>query len=193
MYTPICRDCGLILCAVNQPHHSCPHCSSELLTAHARASLISQLEARISQTLAKEAAEQEEQARRAIEAFPALPGAPPASSPPPDSRSGTPKSGHTVLSLNSKTKAITISSYASPALPTRAEGKDEKPKRVPRPPVEVSHVKSTIDDDPTHAWRNLGDGRPAVYVHTSEVGEGDDQAAIKSSRRSRKAKGKGPG
>ncbi|THU98146.1 hypothetical protein K435DRAFT_721077 [Dendrothele bispora CBS 962.96] len=74
-YSPICRSCGLVLCSLNQPSFSCPHCSSTLLAGNQRDIFISRIETQISDVLEKEAAERErilEEARRQAGAFPAL-------------------------------------------------------------------------------------------------------------------------
>ncbi|KAJ7149405.1 hypothetical protein C8R43DRAFT_924984 [Mycena crocata] len=189
-HTALCRNCGLILCAVNLPQHSCPHCSASLLTAAQRDALIARLESQIAETLTKEALQREraaEEARRAVGAFPTLAGATPSPSrtPPP----AAPQS-RTVLSLNSKTKKVTVSSFtstpASSAPPSRAESPDPEPIRVQAPPAEVPFA-AAAKADPLRPWRDLlGEG--ATYIAAPNL-DGDD-ADAKSTRKRRRGKAK---
>jgi len=161
VYIPICRQCGLILCELNLPHFACPHCSSQILSSPVRASLLPRLEEQISACLAKEERDREqerEHARQAAGNFPALRGphngAPvatflPRLSPPLNQT-------HKVLSLNSKTKKVTVSSYAAspaPAHPhSHAEDIEEEPVRVPKPPSEAAFAAKL---DHSRPWTNL--------------------------------------
>ncbi|KAI0741751.1 hypothetical protein C8Q80DRAFT_1221675 [Daedaleopsis nitida] len=149
-YTPVCRSCGLILCDLNLPNYACPHCGDALLTPSARESRVQTLEARIEETLAQEEADRQraiQMARAAEGAFPTLSAA--------ASRAGTPVSDaqashpvnqtHKVLSLDSKTRKVKVSSYTPPAVSRTASAekvkvKEPEPeyKRVPAPPAEVA-------------------------------------------------------
>ncbi|EIW58826.1 uncharacterized protein TRAVEDRAFT_58921 [Trametes versicolor FP-101664 SS1] len=149
-FTPICRACGLILCELNLPNFACPHCGGALLTQAAKDSLVESLETRITETLAKEEEERQraiQQARSAEGAFPTLSAA--------ASRAGTPgpdpqgihpvNQTHKVLSLDSKTRKVKVSSYTPPAVSRTAstekiaKAKEAEPEyvRVPAPPAEV--------------------------------------------------------
>ncbi|KAI0701442.1 hypothetical protein C8T65DRAFT_270788 [Cerioporus squamosus] len=174
-YNPICRSCGLILCELNLPNFACPHCTEALLTPTARDALIQTLESRIDETLAKEEADRQrliQEARAAQGAFPTLSAA--------SSRSGTPGPGsdaqashpvnqtHKVLSLDSKTRKVKVSSYTPPAVSRTAstdkikQQPEPEYKRVPAPPAEVSCSSAPLN--PHHRpWANLR-GLNVTYV-----------------------------
>ena len=176
-YTPICRSCGLILCELNLPNFACPHCSESLLIPAAREALIQTLEAQIDETLAKEEADRQraiQEARAAEGAFPTLSGA--------ASRASTPGSGsdaqmshpvnqtHKILSLDSKTRKVKVSSYTPPAISRaasasseKAKGKEAEPeyKRVPAPPKDV--VCSSGMSSANRPWANTR-GLNVTYV-----------------------------
>jgi predicted RNA-binding Zn-ribbon protein involved in translation (DUF1610 family) len=162
-HAPICRSCGLILCTVNLSHHACPHCSSLLLTVASRDTLVKLLATQISDLLTKEAEARQriaEEARRAVGDFPPLHGGPSIS------RTGSPAPSnktHKVLSLNSKTKKVTVSTYpTTPPAPSRASSpEDPEVIRVPPPPSEVVHAKAKPDH--AHPWTNIR-GPQAFYV-----------------------------
>ncbi|KAF9236752.1 hypothetical protein BU15DRAFT_89038 [Melanogaster broomeanus] len=139
-YVPLCQQCGLILCMLNLPYYACPHCSGVLLDA------FHPLEEELSRQIAKEEAERQraiDEARIAAGAFPMLPGSQsPRASPPP------PPQTHKVLSLNSKTKRVTVSSYTNSPVPSRPASRSEdvvpeEQQRVPPPP------------HPARPWVNL--------------------------------------
>ncbi|KIY45920.1 hypothetical protein FISHEDRAFT_66702 [Fistulina hepatica ATCC 64428] len=180
-YTPLCRTCGLILCAINLPHHACPHCGTTLLDPPAfRDTLIAQLKREIDVALAQDLREYEqalEEARLAAGAFPALAPSSRASTPPARISQPVPQSqGHKILSLDSKTKKVTVASYSSaPRVSSRSSDKpfafkSDEQLRVPPPPREVHYVAGNID--PKRPWRDLG-GEGATYVRlvkpTSDV------------------------
>ncbi|KAL0570375.1 hypothetical protein V5O48_011590 [Marasmius crinis-equi] len=164
-YTPICRSCGLILCTLNTPQHSCPSgdCLSSLLSysSNAKQSLIQRLETQVSDTLAKEAADREraiEEAKREAGAFPALGSATPS---PSSTRPSTPQQ-HKILSLNSKTKRVVVTTTTTVQKPApKAEKENEgEPEeefvRVPPPPSEVAFSKGR--PDPNRPWKNVRGG-----------------------------------
>ncbi|KAL0955258.1 hypothetical protein HGRIS_004150 [Hohenbuehelia grisea] len=171
-YTPICLSCGLILCSINLPHHKCPSCLSALLDPALREAITARLEASIADTLAHEAAARaraQEEQRRAVGDFPSLggptaPGVPSSA----DSALRPPPQAHKVLSLNSKTKRVVISSYTpSPTPsrpPSRSDAKEEVQTRVNRPPNEVAYSREPLQ--PARPWANVvGDAivyRPPV-------------------------------
>ncbi|KAJ6485203.1 hypothetical protein DFH09DRAFT_803707, partial [Mycena vulgaris] len=170
-YTALCRTCGLVLCAINLPQYSCPHCAANLITDVQRDALIARLEAQIAETLTKEALLREraaEEARRAVGAFPTL-GNTSLFHPSPPAVPQT----RTVMSLNSKTKKVTVSSFtsspaSSPSRPaSRAESVEEEPVRVLKPPAEVPFVPAA-NQDPLRPWRDLAGGG-AVYVSASSL------------------------
>ncbi|KAG2140093.1 hypothetical protein DEU56DRAFT_870995 [Suillus clintonianus] len=164
-YTPICRGCGLILCAVNLPYYACPHCSAVLLSDIARSSLSARLDEEISKQIAKEEDEKSrvvQQARDAEGAFPVLHGSatPPRSSTPSRPAAQT----HKVLSLNSKTKKYTVASYTNTPLSSRPASRaesEEEVHRISAPPPEVDFVKRTPDRN--HPWNNMRMG-DLLYV-----------------------------
>ena len=173
--TPVCRSCGLILCELNLPNFACPHCGDALLVSAARESLIQTLEAQIEETLAKEEAGRQraiQEARAAEGAFPTLSAA--------ASRAGTPVPGsdaqgshpvnqtHKVLSLDSKTRKVKLSSYTPPAVSRTASAEKVKVKvaepeytRVPAPPAEVPY--SSGPPNSHRAWANTR-GLNVTYV-----------------------------
>ena len=198
-YTPICRNCGLILCELQQPHFACPHCVSPLLTPEARRTLEARLDAQIDETLEHEEEERQraiEQARAAAGAFPTLAAS--ASGVPPSTASDAltahpTNQTHKVLSLNSKTKKITVASYHSSPVASRSASresnrKDEvKPdtKRVPPPPTEVPFAKERRDHG--KSWANLKGG-VVTYVPPPQSGAGGSSGEPK-----KRGKGKGKG
>ncbi|KAE9401267.1 hypothetical protein BT96DRAFT_1018232 [Gymnopus androsaceus JB14] len=185
-YTSICRNCGLILCNINQPHFACPHCLSSLIPGSLRDSLVVRIQAQLDQTIAREVAAREraiEEAKRQAGAFPTLSGAPPSVKP----IAPQPQT-HKVISLNSKTKKVKVSSYTTtpvssrPASRSGTEEEEAPIVRVPPPPTEVSFAHSTID--PARPWANLRDEGPK-YVPLPAQTEGS------SNRKGRRRKGKG--
>ncbi|KAF7969814.1 hypothetical protein HWV62_25936 [Athelia sp. TMB] len=187
-----------------------PLCLSQTPTL--RATILARVEDQINSQLEKEEKAREdavEEARRAAGAFPTLAGSP-------GSGPGTPThlaqsqrplvpiqpqpQTHKVLSLNSKTKKVMISSYTKTPSPSssrpisRAESADFEPEptRVPRPRGEVEFVGKL---DTTRPWANLRDGDnvvryfppPKVVVQVEGTGEGEER---KKSRRNRSGKKK---
>ncbi|KAJ7734113.1 hypothetical protein B0H16DRAFT_156142 [Mycena metata] len=186
-HSPLCRNCGLVLCEINLPQYACPHCSTALLSGTQQDALIARLEAQISETLAQEAQLREraaEEARRAVGAFPTLGNTTPPSRPAPPAVPQT----RTVMSLNSKTKKVTVSAFVSTPSPSpsrpasRAESIDEEPVRVAKPPVVVPFV-SAAKQDPLRPWKDLsGDG--AVYIPAPNL-DGDEPVKGPSRKRGR--------
>ena len=155
---------------------------------------MAQLESQISNLIAKETWEREqavEEARKAAGAFPTLAGVSAGSIGQPSPVSGALRpmnQTHKVLSLNSKTKKVTVSSYPTTPVPSRPVSRGqpvEEEVRVPPPPVEVIFARKPID--PARPWADLrGDG--AKYVAVSRV---DDEATLKGTgRKRRRNKGK---
>ncbi|EED80681.1 predicted protein [Postia placenta Mad-698-R] len=179
-HAPICRSCGLILCTLNLPHFACPHCAAPLLIPAARDALLATITASIVDTLAREEAAREraaEEARTAAGAFPVL--APTFNAPGADRLAAHPANqSHKVLSLNSKTKRVTVASYRAPSPAARPQGKgkgkertdEEDERRVPPPPQVVVH--SAMDVGVDNPWTNLRGGR-ATYVPSPIKGRGE--------------------
>ncbi|KIK95284.1 hypothetical protein PAXRUDRAFT_393342 [Paxillus rubicundulus Ve08.2h10] len=159
-YVPLCRQCGLVLCTLNLPYHACPHCGGVLLDAFHHSALIVTLDEDLAKQIAQEGRARQraiEEARIAAGAFPMLPGSlPPKSSrtPPP------PPHSYKVLSLDSKTKRATVTSYTNTPAPSRpasrAEDVKEEEQRVPAPSPGISYVKEP--PDPSRPWRNVRAG-----------------------------------
>ncbi|KAF7296926.1 zf-C2HC5 domain-containing protein [Mycena indigotica] len=186
-HTALCRTCGLVLCTVNAPQHACPSCGSSLLTETQRTTLITRLEAELADTLAKEERtrlQAAEEARRAVGAFPTLSGAPPApipSQPPPQTR--------TVLSLNPKTKRVTVSAFTkvpvgstastpgSSAPSSRPVSPELDPPRVTAPPPTVAFVAGARID-PSRPYADLS-GNGAVYIPPPDFGD-EANASVES-------------
>ncbi|KAI0351906.1 hypothetical protein OH77DRAFT_1429223 [Trametes cingulata] len=177
-YTPICRACGLILCELNLPNYACPHCGGALLTPAAKDSLVDSLDARIAETIAKEEEERQraiQAARSAEGAFPTLSAAASrASTPGPgsDAQSSHPvNQSHKVLSLDSKTRKVKVSSYTPPAVSRAASAEtvareaEPQHKRVPPPPAEVACSSAP---SPHRPWANTR-GLNVTYVPPSRV------------------------
>ncbi|EED78342.1 predicted protein [Postia placenta Mad-698-R] len=179
-HAPICRSCGLILCTLNLPHFACPHCAAPLLIPAARDALLATITASIVDTLAREEAAREraaEEARTAAGAFPVL--APTSNAPGADRLAAHPANqSHKVLSLNPKTKRVTVASYRAPSPAARPQGKgkgkertdEEDERRVPPPPQVVVH--SAMDVGVDNPWTNLRGGR-ATYVPSPIKGRGE--------------------
>lgn len=183
-YVPMCRRCGLILCALNPSHYACPHCTSPLLDERDREAFVARLEGELAEQLAKEEAERQraiEEARAAEGAFPMLPGsqiARTSRTPPP------PSTTRTVLSLNSETKKVTVSSYSTPTVmlsrpASRGEDKEEE-VRVLGPPGEVSYVTEALD--PERPWKNVRAG-DVKYVPLPGGTTGDNKDGRKKKAR----------
>ncbi|KAF8958672.1 hypothetical protein BDZ97DRAFT_1588318, partial [Flammula alnicola] len=160
-YIPICPFCGLILCSVNLPQYSCPHCANNLMAGTVCESLISQLDTQLASTIAKEIADKEralEEAQRAAGAFPQLLGSPsqslarPQATIPPPSRQT-----HKVMSLTSS-KRVLVSSYTTTPVSSRPvsrneEAEEKEPRRIPPPPSEPTHADRRPSSH--RLWENL--------------------------------------
>lgn len=193
----MCRHCGLILCTLNPPYYACPHCTSPLLDERDREAMVRRLEEELAEQLAREEAERQkaiEEARTAEGAFPMLPGSQTQIQMSRTSRTPPPPSAitRTVLSLNSETKRVTVSSYSTPAVTlsrpaSRAEDREEE-GRVPGPPGEVSHVTEAWN--PERPWKNVcaGDVR---YVPLPRETTGD--TSTRGTRRKRRGGERGTG
>jgi len=180
-YTPLCKSCGLIFCSINSPHFLCPHCSQSLLSSLTRDSLLARIEQELSDTLLKEERDREhliEEARRAAGAFPTLQGSAPPFNPlglPSGLDSHPINQSHKVLSLNSKTKKIKVSTKTTP-LPTSVSMPSSFPlepiekisPRVPKPPSEVPFIDSAQmvkhPGDPTRPWAPFLEDLRVTYV-----------------------------
>ncbi|KAH8107386.1 hypothetical protein DFH11DRAFT_1192993 [Phellopilus nigrolimitatus] len=202
-HTPLCAHCGLVLCALNPPHLACPHCATPLLSPSAHTALLESLGSELAAVLAREETDAQrkgEEAREAAGAFPQLlPG---------DARGGGPKlasptapkanQAHRVLSLNAKTKRVTVASYTPPRPPapttssnSGAGGEDSMtaddppPVRVPPPACAVLHARDR--PNATRPWADVrGDGfvRTLTYVREPRI----DREEVKEGRKTRKAK-----
>ncbi|KAF9480383.1 hypothetical protein BDN70DRAFT_920562 [Pholiota conissans] len=191
-YTPLCQSCGLILCSVNLPQYSCPHCGSIMMTPASRESLIAQLDAELASTIAKEIAEREravEEAQRAVGAFPSLmPSSSPSLAQPHPQAPPPAKQTHKVMSLTgSNNRRVLVSSYTTTPVQSRpvsrGEDAEEEPNRVPPPPAKPPCAPRAPSSK--RPWENLIDG-PVSYQPPARL---DDDSA-KPSRRRRKPKGK---
>lgn len=132
-YTPVCTNCGLPLCTLNLPIHACPSCRSALLSLPALQALLATVEKELQETLQREEDERrkKEQERQRIEGgFPTLESAGLSTN---LAVQAAPPQAHKVLSLNSKTKRVVVSSYT------------EKPKRTPSSSQAGSRADSPVD------------------------------------------------
>ncbi|CDO68185.1 hypothetical protein BN946_scf184938.g37 [Trametes cinnabarina] len=173
-YTPICRACGLILCELNLPNFACPHCGAGLLTTATLDSLVQTLDDRIADTIAREEEERQraaQEARSAEGAFPTLSVAASRVSCP-DAQSSHPvNQTHKVLSLDSKTRKVKVSTFTPPAVSrntsTEKLSKEVEPehKRVPPPPAEVVCASAPSSQRP---WANMR-GLDVSYVRPSRA------------------------
>ncbi|KAK7683287.1 hypothetical protein QCA50_013549 [Cerrena zonata] len=194
-YIPICRSCGLILCSLNAPCYACPHCATPILTPEGRLALISRIDNEISDTLLREEQQRQraaEEVRQAEGAFPTLFTS---SSKPSESAPGTLQShpvnqSHKVLSLNSKTKKVKVSSFTTHPPSSASISKDPEKgmpadliQRVPPPPIDVSF--STRQNDTDRPWARL-DGENAVYVPSTQA----NNNSIRSKDRKKEESGK---
>jgi len=171
-HSPICRTCGLILCSINQAYYACPHCASLLLTSLVRISLEERLERSLFDAIKKEAEERQraiEEAHKAAGAFPALPG----TSTTNWGQSRSSNQPHKVLSLNAKSKKMTLLSYTpNPTSSSRFHIPQEVEKefRVPPPPAEVKYARSK--PNPNQPWRHI-EGGNVYYIPVSQI-DGED-------------------
>jgi Putative zinc finger motif, C2HC5-type len=155
-YTPLCVQCGLVLCSLHKPFYPCPHCSSVLISPAFREELIQRITAEISEVLVHEAEQREHERRelqKAAGAFPTLA----ASSGDPQLAKAAPQS-RKVLSLNPQSRKVTVTSYmaAPPARePSAVEAKEDAEIRVP-PPKAVDYARGKSKEG--RRWQNLRDG-----------------------------------
>ncbi|KAK0207332.1 hypothetical protein IW262DRAFT_658697 [Armillaria fumosa] len=163
LYTPACLTCGLVLCGLNPPQHACPHCHHPPAPRTTESTIV-RLEREIGELRRREE-EARERARKAVGAFPALGGGGGGSG------RATPPSQHRVLSVNSKTKKVTVSSssYSSTPTPVASRPGTPEPLRVPPPPTEVVYAKRKVD--PSRPYANYGGGA-ARYVPDKIKGKG---------------------
>lgn len=184
----------MVLCELNLPQFSCPHCYSQILTATFRAHLLPRLKEQISVHIAKEEEDREreiENARRAAGAFPALTGtdsaAPiatfnPRPSPPLNQT-------HKVLSLNHKSRKVTVSSYTvspTPSRPlSRGEENEEEPMRIPNQPSDIAFVAKL---DHSRPWANLKSGDRVRYIQrpARPIQGGSDEGGSSQWKRTRR-------
>lgn len=187
-YVKLCTFCGFILCSINLPNFACPSCHSGLLSASASTTLIARLESELAETLAREAEARKiaaEEAQKAAGAFPVLSakGVAPSLPPPPL----VAPQAHKVLSLNSKTKQVTVSSYSpgpsrpvSRGLPER-EAEDE-PVRVPPPSADVIYARKRVSAE--RPWENLR-GEETLYIPPARIDGKTTEKTVKSQKRER--------
>ncbi|KAJ7076984.1 hypothetical protein B0H15DRAFT_789995 [Mycena belliarum] len=187
-HAPLCRACGLVVCTLNSPAYACPSCTVPLLAAPQRTALLDRLDAQITALLTHEAAERTrkaEEVRLAVGAFPTLTAGPVGQQQPhqPQTRM--------VLSLDAKTKRVTVSALTSaPAPSARSSPTPTRPgtpeeERAGRPPAAVSFARAALLDT-RRPWRDLVGGG-AVYIPPPAL---DGEGEAKKKTRGRTAKGK---
>jgi hypothetical protein len=197
--SPLCPHCGFILCSLQSPVAPCPGCSSPLLSPTAREILIAKLESHKANLLAKEAAQREAERIRQEEAdiaaagggaFPKLAGA----STPGDRLGASAGGGGKVLSLNSKTKKVTITPLIAPShTPPKRQAsaeiiKPDVPKPVPAPPDEVERLSANALD-PNRRWLDVR-GVSLAYVPVKVIQATQGGTAVGGKRRRKKARRK---
>ncbi|EKM50316.1 uncharacterized protein PHACADRAFT_105524 [Phanerochaete carnosa HHB-10118-sp] len=174
-YNSACMQCGLPLCMLNLPNYACPSCVSPLHSEPALHALLAQVLDELDVVLRKEedARRQAEDERKRIQgSFPTLAAATTASSdslvnlpgglaPPPQQQQA-----HKVLSLNAKTKRVTVASYTKkpratppPSGPgSRAESPTEwdegLPARIHGPPREIPLPQAPARTLEARPWFN---------------------------------------
>jgi hypothetical protein len=179
---------------INLPNFACAACSSPLLTPSAGTALVARLESELASTRAREAEAREravEEAQKVAGAFPVLsvPGTTPSPTPSPI----VAPQAHKVLSLNSKTKKVTISSYSPgssrPASRGLSEAEvEEELVRIP-PPLGADTVYAKRWVGAERPWENLR-GEGAMYVPPVRV-DGGMQERMEGGRGNRRRRGKG--
>ncbi|KIJ67072.1 hypothetical protein HYDPIDRAFT_85644, partial [Hydnomerulius pinastri MD-312] len=92
------------------------------------------------------------------------------------------------LSLNSKTKKVTVSSYTNTPVPSRPSSRVEdlpllEEQRVPAPSSEVSYARQPAD--PNRPWRNVKAGELRYIAPPADP----ERTTGQSSRRRRKKEG----
>ncbi|KAH8107455.1 hypothetical protein DFH11DRAFT_1843737 [Phellopilus nigrolimitatus] len=202
-HAPLCAHCGLVLCTLNPPHLACPHCAAPLLSPPAHAVLLESLGSELAAVLAREEADTQrklEEAREAASAFPQLFHGDARGDGPSVSSPAAPKANqaHKVLSLNAKTKRVTVASYTPPRPPAPATSshsgageedsttmEDPPPACVPPPGRDSPHALGR--PDAMRPWADVrGDGfvRTLTYVREPRI----DREELKEGRKARKAK-----
>ncbi|KAF8490698.1 hypothetical protein JB92DRAFT_3008238 [Gautieria morchelliformis] len=154
-YTPICLQCGLVLCSLHEPFYPCPHCSSSVTSPASREALVQTLSTELSNVIMREAEQREQEQlelQRAAGAFPTL-----------ATTTGSPQ----VLSLNAQTRKVTVAFYI--AAPVRARAVAEVTEEA-----EITLLPLLKRSKPQEVlrWQNLRDGGmkyvPPVAQSTSE-------------------------
>jgi hypothetical protein len=97
------------------------------------------------------------------------------------------------MSLNSKTKKVTVSSFSTPSPSSsrpvsRAESIDEEPVRVHAPSTEVPFA-AAAKQDPLRPWKDLSGGG-AVYIPPPNLDDDNDAKGTSNKRRRKKGKAK---
>lgn len=195
-YSPICTRCGLVLCVLNQPYLACPHCQSALLSDTAKNALIEKLQVELTETIIREEEDAERarnEAKRAEGAFPLLgmnaqTGPVPSATPAPAQKQPQrqpQQQTHKVLSLNSKTKKVTVASYVPLPVPLQSsnsgrsdDGRVDEPKPVRVPPPLLTNVEL----GPARTWAELR-GRRLTYQPDPAVEAARKKALRKEKKR----------
>lgn len=182
-YTPICTSCGLIICILTPPHVACAHCTSSLLTPHARDELIIRLHQEVEDTLEREAeaeARLREEAQAREGAFPLLGSSTPqamtthsASIHAARERARAPpvaQQVHKVLSLSAtgkgKAKKVTLSSYTpSPPASRIATPGTSTPEEEVDEYKNVTDIVPGLSRETRHAHLNPPGDRPWLDMH----------------------------
>lgn len=147
----------------------------------------------LSSTIAKEEEEAErarEEARQIAGAFPQLRDSVPEKNQAQQMQTQT----HKVLSLNSKTKRVTVASYSAAPVPlpvslkgSGTQGRDDEPERVLAPPHETELAQGLADAGrPWLDIREDGFACRLTYVRDPRI----DRQGLKEERKARKAKKK---
>ena len=211
------------MCELQPPSASCPSCHSPILSGTDRAALISQLEDERFDIIRREEEKKEEERQEVLRqeeiragggGFPTLLGTTVkgsqsgASTPRGSSGRQTPVNPkddvpRKVLSLNSKTKKITVSKYTpqpppavlvQPPKPTAEEEREkERMMPIPRPSDEVEIIGKP--PDPQRKWMNLRE-EGITYVPLRpvqvEIAQGETADGEEKKRKRRRGKGKAP-
>lgn len=173
LYTPACTQCGLPLCTLNAPFHSCPSCRSPLLSPPAVTAVLASVTTALAAVLQKEDEQrrQLEAERRRVEGgFPVLGAATATSSNPADA----PQQTHKVLSL--KANRITVSRPRATPPASRSVSRAVTPEdwdaglapRVPAPPAkDVQAVRVRVQVAQSRPWYNARED--IAYVEPARV------------------------
>ncbi|KAK0497542.1 hypothetical protein EDD18DRAFT_1462310 [Armillaria luteobubalina] len=118
--------------------------------------------------------EARERERREVGAFPALGGGGGSGRATPTMVMPPAPSQHKVLSVNSKTKKVTVSSYSNTPVPSRPQTpQTPEPLRVPPPPAEVVYAKRKVD--PGRPYANFGGGAARYVLPDKGKGKGRER------------------